>query len=107
MFVLGHPVFRGSFNTFVGLLLPGSKKCFIQRVACIAGRTSGQVLLSFRGGAMRRFGATQNNIDCLSQLHHQESTPHITILPAMQAKISATELFFGNKRHKFVKTVVR
>jgi len=59
----------------------------------------------FQGRSHERLGATQNNIDSLSQLHHQESTPRITILPAMQAKKfnSATELFFGNKRHKFVK----
>lgn len=57
----------------------------------------------FQGQTRERLGATQNNIDSFSQLHHQESTPRITILPAMQAKNSATELFFGNKRHKFVK----
>lgn len=60
----------------------------------------------FQGQTRERLGATQNNIDSFSQLHHQESTPRITILPAMQAKNSATELFFGNKRHKFVKKKV-
>ena len=53
----------------------------------------------FQGQSSERLGATQNNIDSLSQFHHQESTPRITILPAMQTKNSATELFFGNKRH--------
>lgn len=60
----------------------------------------------FLGRSHERLGATQNNIDSLSQLHHQESIPRITTLPALQAKNSATELFFGSKRHKFVKKKV-
>lgn len=90
----------------MGALLSGSKKCFIQSVTHIAGRISGRVLLFFQGRSHERLGATQNNIDSLSQLHHQESTPRITTLPALQAKNSATELFFGSKRHKFVKKKV-
>lgn len=64
----------------------------------------------FQGWSHERLGATQNSIYSLSQLRHQESTPRITILPAMQAKSRATgQLFFGNKRHKYIckKKVIR
>lgn len=105
---LGSPLSRDRY--FHGASTFRKQKMFYTKCSLHSWQGQWVSAVVLQGWSHERLGATQNNIDSLLQLHHQERTQRITTLPALQAKYSATELFFGNKRHKFVKkkkTVIR